>query len=980
MINVMNLLRKSQNGSVDDEQLMNIYELLFDHYPDPVYILDLEGQMLASNKAIKSFFDQKVKNIQHFISECVPQPYIPDTLEHFSMAVKGEYQQYRCAHIRRNGKLIETNVHFQPLFNRNKVFAIVLLIRDISEWEAQKSILSKLEMSANTVEELVDLGTWDYDIVSDTALWSDQMYTLFDMDKDETPTYEKVYERIHPDDRENFDTQYRKAIEEKCFFSISYRIIKKDGSLRIVNQYADVLLDENRLPVRMIGTSHDITEQVHIQTKMKEQEQYVKKIYDNLDAGIWSMDVRENKILFTSKGIENISGYTSQEFEEGKIIWSDLIASDDLPYYHSRQEILAETKPPKGRYRIIHKEGHIRWVEDHTIPVFNPEGILIRMDGIITDITEQIKSEEAMAHHAYHDYLTDLPNRRKFEVELDTLIESSSILKKQFAILYIDMDGFKRINDTLGHQKGDILLKEISSRLVQNTPDPDLVARMGGDEFTILLRHIQDIEEAISFAKNLIASLEEPFFIEGYELFITASIGMTLFPIDGEDPETLMMRADTALYRAKDMGKNNFQIYTSSMNIESFKVFQLEKDLRKALKNDELLLHYQPKVDSKSGRLVGAEALIRWQHPEWGLISPHEFIPIAEENGLIIPITDWVLQTVCQQVREWGSLQVPLIPISINMSPKRFLRNDWVETILGIIEENGVDPSLLDLEITESVLIQNEESFISSVERLKEIGVRFSLDDFGTGFSSLLYLKKFNVDTVKIDRSFIRDYLNESDTEITKSIINLAHGLHLTVVAEGVETESQRRFLLENGCDSIQGYLFSKPIPPEDFDRYLREPVLQPEQVETLLPMEERRDVFRIDFTYPLKTDMTIASVNGKPAKVGTTEVLVENIGPGGLRFLTHLRLPASPGIVFDFNTVILGETISLPGKVVWKQEPHSDFFRYGVQFILSPSEQAHLMKLLNKLSIEVLKTPAPGGCSFIETDGLEYLSMKITK
>ncbi len=339
-----------------------------------------------------------------------------------------------------------------------------------------------------------------------------------------------------------------------------------------------------------------------------------------------------------------------------------------------------------------------------------------------------------------------------------------------------------------------------------------------------------------------------------------------------------------------------------------------------------------------------------------------------------------MIQTVCEQLREWEGLEVPLIPISINMSPKRFLRNDWVETTLNIIEETGVNPSLLDLEITESVLIQNEDTFIASIERLKETGIRFSLDDFGTGFSSLLYLKKFNVDTVKIDRSFIRDYLNESDAEITKSIIRMAHGLRLTVVAEGVETKDQRMFLIEQDCDILQGYLFSKPVPPDDFQRFLIEPVLIPQPIQAEAPVEERREVFRIDFTYPLRTDMTIASVNGKSATVGTTEVLVENLGPGGLRFLTHLRLPVSPGIIFDFNTVLLGEPVTLSGKIVWKQEHKSDFFLYGVQFILSPSEQAQLTKRLNKLSIEVLKTPAPEGCPFILKDGIEYLTIKLTK
>ncbi|WP_061810379.1 EAL domain-containing protein [Rossellomorea vietnamensis] len=974
MLNVINLLRKSQNDSVDDEHLMNMYELLFHHYPDPVYILDIDGHIIASNSASKILCGKKVRNIQQFIANCVPQPYIPTTLDHYTKAVNGEYQQYHSVHILKDGQLMDTSVHLQPLFNQNEIFGVVLLISDVTEVEAQKAILSKLEMNVHNVEELVDIGTWDFDIVENKALWSDHMYTLFDLDVNEVPTYEKVYERIHPDDRENFHSHYKKAIEDKSTFSISYRIIKKDGSERVLNQYADVLLDENRRPVRMIGTSHDITEQVQIQTKMEEQEEHVKKIYNNLDAGIWSMDVRENKVLFTSTGIESISGYNSREFVEGSIVWADLIYSDDLSYYHSRQETLSTAKPPKGRYRITHKNGSIRWIEDNTIPVFDHEGALIRLDGIITDVTEQIKSEEAMAHLAYHDYLTGLPNRRMFENELGDLLESARILQKPFAVLYIDMDGFKRINDTLGHLKGDVLLKEISNRLRENTPDIDLVARMGGDEFTILLRHIRDTEEAVSFAQRLITSLEEPFFISDYELFVTASIGMTVYPIDGEDSETLISRADTALYRAKEMGKNNFQIYTSSMNIESYKLFQLEKDLRKAIKNNELLLHYQPKVDTNTGRLLGAEALIRWQHPEWGLVSPHEFIPIAEENGLIISITDWVIQTVCEQIREWERSNVRAVPVSINMSPKRFLRNDWMQTILTIIEETGVDPSLLDLEITESVLIQNEESFISAVERLKEIGIQFSLDDFGTGFSSLLYLKKFKVDTVKIDRSFIRDYLNESDAEITKSIIHLAHGLHLNVVAEGVETDDQRTFLEQQGCDIIQGYLFSKPVPAEDFLAYLRNPVLSTEQTQPLIPVEERREVFRIDFTYPLSTDMTIASVNGKQALVGTTEVLVENMGPGGLRFLTHLRLPVSPGITFDFHTHILGESVNLPGKIVWKQEKGSDFFLYGVQFLLTPSEQTTLTKLLNKLSIEVVKTPTPGGCKFIQADGVDYL------
>ncbi len=981
MLNIMNLLRKAQNNTIiNNEQLINMYELLFEHYPDPIYILDINGNMLASNKATSLLFDQKIKNIHEFISKYVLPPYIANTLDHYNTCIKGEFQHYHSLHILQNEQIVETSVYLLPLFQNQTVVGVLLLISDITDIEEKRETLSRLEMSVHHLEELVDIGTWDYDITENKAHWSDNMYAMFDLDMNEYPTYEKVFERVHPEDRDLFESHYKKAIEEKSIFSLSYRIIKRDGSEHVLNQYADVLLDDNKRPIRMIGTSHDITEQVQIQTKMQEQEEHVKKIYNNLDAGIWSVDIRENSVQFMSDGIQSITGYTSEEFEEGRIVWSDLIYSEDLPLYQDRQETLNTRKAPRCRYRITHRDGSIRWVEDNTIPVFCPEGELIRLDGIITDMTEQIKSEELMAHIAYHDYLTGLPNRRMFEEELNAILESSIQFQNQFAVLYIDMDGFKRINDTLGHMKGDQLLIEISSRLRENLSNHDFVARIGGDEFTVLLRQIDATDEAVSFAKKLILSLEEPFYMNGYELFITASIGMTIYPTDGEDAGMLMSKADTALYRAKEMGKNNYQIYTSSMNIESFKIFQLEKDLRKAIKNNELLVHYQPKVETTTGKLVGAEALIRWQHPEWGMISPHEFIPIAEENALIIPITDWVIRTVCEQLNEWRKLNTPLVPISINMSPKRFLKNDWVSTILKILQDTGVTPSLLDLEITESALIQNEESFISSIDNLKRMGITFSLDDFGTGFSSFLYLKKFQVDSIKIDRSFIRDCHNESETEIVKSIIYLAHGLKKTVVAEGVETENQLRFLRQHDCDVIQGYLFSKPVPPEEFTTFFKEPILTPIKPKPIIPVEDKRKAFRLDLTYPLITDLTIVKITGKEAKLGTTEVLVDNIGPGGLRFKTHLRLPASPDILFKYRTEILGETISLLGKIAWKQEASGECFLYGVQFILNESQRMKMTKLLNKLSIQIQKTPIPLGCRMVGEDDIEYVEKNLMK
>jgi EAL domain-containing protein (putative c-di-GMP-specific phosphodiesterase class I) len=491
---------------------------------------------------------------------------------------------------------------------------------------------------------------------------------------------------------------------------------------------------------------------------------------------------------------------------------------------------------------------------------------------------------------------------------------------------------------------------------------------------------MKSIDHPVSIAKKIINSLEEPFFIGDFELYITASIGITSYPADGEDAETLMKKADTALFRAKDTGKNAYQIYNSAMNIEAFKLYSLERGLRKAIKNRELSFHYQPKVDTRSGRLTGAEALIRWIHPEWGMVSPGEFIPLAEETDLIFKITDYTFHTVCRQINEWEAQKLPIVPISINISPKLFLRTDWLDNILRIIEETRVNPEWLELEIVETALIHNEEAFLSAVHTLKKMGVKISLDDFGTGFSSLLYLKKFNFDTVKIDRSFIKDFLLDSDSMITKSIIYLAHGLKLDVVAEGVETQEQLEFLRQQGCDQIQGYLFSKPLPVDDFTKVLMEPVLKPASSHSQPPVENRRKVSRFDLPVPLSADMTIAKIKDLDFTLGKTEVLIENIGFGGLRLLTHLKLPVNPEILYEFETELHNHPFKVCGRIVWKQETNDDFFQYGVEFKMDGQNSNKIKAILNDLESYKKNKLLPPGSRFIKEESIQYLKQQISQ
>ncbi|AMQ07552.1 EAL domain-containing protein [Sporosarcina psychrophila] len=842
------------------------------------------------------------------------------------------------------------------------------------EFTQQDEMLNELAIKMRSAEKLIDFGLWKYDVGGDKSYWSDKVFEIFDMQKGKAPTIPDLFDVIHPEDLERFKTLFGDAMKEKIGSRISFRIIDKKGEVRFLEQYCEAVLDENENLLQFIGTTVDVSEIKRTQQNFK---QYVKKaeeITEFLDAGIWSIDVRQQRVVFCSPRIGVISGYKSIDFETDMTVWRSIIYPEDLAAYDERNEKMKLGKIPKMNYRIVHKSGSIRWIRDEVVPTYTEDGELVWLEGIITDITEQREVQERLEYLAYHDYLTKLPNRRMFDKELNTMFENVNLSDTHFSIMHLGLDGFKLINDSLGHLAGDNLLKEFSLRVKACITRHDFVARIGGDEFAILIRNAEGGAQVIDIAKKMIDTLEEPYVIDNHELYVTASIGISLYPEDGDNATTLLGSADKALYRAKEMGKNNYQLYMPSMNVETYKLYSLDQDLRKAIERNELVVYYQPKVEAKTGLMVGAEALIRWNHPEWKLVSAGEFISLAEENGLIYAITNWVFRTVCEQINKWKELGVVPVPVSVNISPKIFLKHEWEEQLIKIIEETNTDPKLLELEITESTLIENEETFKTAINKIKSYGIKLSIDDFGTGYSSLLYLQKFEIDTIKIDRHFINHYLVNNNAPITKAIIRLAHELNMTVVAEGVETEEQRVFLSQQNCDQIQGYLFSKPIPPEQFIEFLNNPVIRSEGNESQMPMENRRKGFRIDLAYPLSSEMTIVQFKGKTVKLGKTEVLVENIGIKGLRFRSHVDLPVNPNILLKFGTEILGESLEVTGNVVWR-ETIGEFFQYGLQFKINDNEQQSLTKLLNNFAIQIRKNPVPPNCRFVTENTFKHLT-----
>ncbi len=443
---------------------------------------------------------------------------------------------------------------------------------------------------------------------------------------------------------------------------------------------------------------------------------------------------------------------------------------------------------------------------------------------VVRDVSERARSEERMWRLAHFDELSGLPNRLRFRQLLEQAIRDANRERKSIAVLFVDLDRFKLINDSVGHDGGDMVLRQVAGRLRQCLRESDLLSRFGGDEFAALLREIDDPEAARASAQRILGAVAQPYDINGETYHLTASIGISIYPGDSPDATALLRNAELAMYRAKDQGKNNFQFHSPQMNARSLEYVVLERSLRRAIELDEFMVHFQPQVELADGRIVGAEALLRWNLPEVGMIPPLKFIPLAEETGLIVPIGRLVLLRACTAAKKWQESGLRDFRVAVNLSPRQFNQSELVTDIINILEDSGLPPEHLELEITESMVMANPESATAILRELRAIGVHLAIDDFGTGYSSLGYLKSFPVHTLKIDRSFIKDIpADPDDVAITQAIIAMGHSLRLEVVAEGVETAEQIEFLRKNGCDYMQGYLIGKPMSSEEFSAFLTE-------------------------------------------------------------------------------------------------------------------------------------------------------------
>jgi diguanylate cyclase (GGDEF)-like protein/PAS domain S-box-containing protein len=674
------------------------------------------------------------------------------------------------------------------------------------------------------LEEISKLGSWEVDLVTQQSIWSDQSYKIYGLDKDATqPNLELFFSMIYPEDLQNAQQTLQHAMMSGEVTTFQCRIKRLDGATRHLLLNGQVIHDAQKKPLKLIGTSQDITEYISLK-------QHTNEISDILECSsneIYIINKETFKYLYVNKGACEALGYTKEE-----LLTQDVFAiNPNLTMEKVLQLQALYDATGKGIInKTIHKreDGSTYHVQSYIHPiVYNNQDAYVLFDVDITQIHEAqqtIQEQNLKLHYqTNYDKLTNLPNRTRFKDILAQTIETAQLRNEQFAVLFIDLDQFKKINDSFGHNLGDEILVELSKKINDSIRIENTLARLGGDEFAIIIKDIKNMQVPSKVARKILNIIKENLEIQGNKFYISASIGISLFPQDADNAEDIVKFADAAMYKAKDEGRDNFQFYSSDMTTLAFERVLLQSNLRIAIQEEQFIVHYQPQYDTNTNTIVGMEALVRWQHPELGLIPPNNFIPLAEESGLIIEIDRIVMKKAMKQFQEWYALGLQPGILSLNLAMKQLASHSFINELITVMQEHQFNPYWLELELTESQVMNNPDSAIKKLKEINELGIDIAIDDFGTGYSSLAYLKKLPLDKLKIDQSFIRDLdVDEDDKAIAKAIIGLGESLNLKIIAEGVETKEQLEFLQQNRCHYIQGYFYSRPIPAEQMTQLLK--------------------------------------------------------------------------------------------------------------------------------------------------------------
>lgn len=694
----------------------------------------------------------------------------------------------------------------------------------------QREELHALARNLEESHRLAHLGSWEWEKNTDALSWSREVYRIFGRSPaDPIANTQNFLHQVHQDDRDDVGAARKKSLDSRLAYELSYRIVRPGGEIGCVHERAAPVKDSEGNATGLSGYVQDITVTWKAEQARRESEERFRSMFEQAAVGI-TLTQLDGKFVEVNQRFAALLGYSAEELTHMR--FQSITHPEDLAAELPQLDRLlrGESQTYTMEKRFLRKNGDVCW-SDLTVSLRrNANGAPEQFIAVAEDIAARkqaeadLRSQQQHAQYlASHDSLTGLPNRSLLHDRLSHAIAHAHRSNRIVAVMFLDLDRFKLINDTLGHKSGDQLLQTMAGRLQQVMREGDTVARLGGDEFVILVEGLASEEEATSIAEKVLAQIFAPVSLDSHQLVLSTSIGISVYPKDSQNANVLLKQADIAMYQAKEKGGGCLRYFDPDMNSHVFERLEIENGLRRALEADELALRYQPLVDLKTGRIVGAEALVRWNHPDRGLLGPDQFISVAEETGLIIEIGEWVLRTACKQQQEWFEKGLSGLRMAVNLSSKQFSPRNLVSKVRSVLDDTGMAPELLKLEITETGLMQDVARAQDALRELAAMGIELAIDDFGTGYSSLSYLKTLPIDTLKVDRSFVNDVaVDADDAAIVSATIGLAHNLGLRVIAEGVETSRQLSFLADQKCDEGQGYYFSSPLASGDMEHLLR--------------------------------------------------------------------------------------------------------------------------------------------------------------
>ena len=817
--------KKTRNNTTGKNDLSNLSEDIIFHAGVGIYIVQQGNFVYVSPlfQKLSGYSDKEIIGIN-------PLDYVhPNDREMVRekaiKCLKGENPgSYEYRFIRHNGEVIWVLEMVTSIVYKGERSTLGSFM-DITERKQTEETARLSEERYRNILETIEDGYFEIDLVGNFTLANDAICRHMKYSREELIGMNNRQFQ----DKENARKTHSFFVEVynsgKSVEAFDLEVIRKDGTRQLSEVSISPIRDIEGKTIGFRGTSRDINERKQMEETIRQSEERYRTIIEEMEEWYFETDLNGMILFFNDVFVRSL-GYSQKDLTG--LSFRSLFREEEADLVYKVFHQIFETGEPIRNfpYEFVRPDGGITFAEFSIFPKKDQEGKLYGFRGVGHDITARKHAEERIQYLATHDALTNLPNRLMFNQLLKHAVQTARRYQRQFAVFFIDLDRFKIINDTLGHEAGDQLLQEISARFQQELRAVDIVARLGGDEFVILIEEVSDVSQVAAVAQKILFAARKPIVLIGQECRITASIGICMYPEDADDEQSLMKNADIAMYYAKEEGKNSYQFYSKDIKSKSIERLLIETNLRFALERNELSLLYQAKLDFKTGAITGVEALLRWQNTLLGSVTPSRFILVAEETGLIVPIGRWVLKTVCAQNVAWHCQGLPPICVAVNLSLRQLTDHNLIDDIGKALADSGMAPNLLELEITESMIMQNPAQMIAVLAAIKSLGVRLAIDDFGIGYSSLAQIKHFTVDTLKVARSFIRNLPHDpEDKVIIEAIISMGKSLSLTVVAEGVETREQENFLREHACDEMQGFYFSKPATPEEFADLLRKHV-----------------------------------------------------------------------------------------------------------------------------------------------------------